>query len=133
MKKKPSDFELQILGVLWESAPMTVREVRASLTDEKERAYTSVLSVMQVMEKKGYLKREKPESGTADNWFPAIDRSEVTKPLMRGLMTQLFGGRPSAVLQQLLDAESVDAEELAAIRELLKEHESKSSEGSRRD
>lgn len=129
MKKKPSDFELQILGVLWESAPMTVREVRANLTDEKERAYTSVLSVMQVMEKKALLRREKPESGTADNWFPAVDRSEVTKPLMRGLMRQLFGGRPSVVMQQLLDAESVDAGEIDAIRKLLKEHESKSSGG----
>ena len=51
----------------------------------------------------------------------------MTKPLMRGLMTQLFGGRPSAVMQQLLDAESVDADEIDAIRKLLKEHESKGS------
>lgn len=127
MKKKPSDFELQILGVLWESAPMTVREVRANLTDEKVRAYTSVLSVMQVMEKKGLLRREKPEAGTADNWFPAVERSEVTQPLMRGLMNQLFGGRPSVVMQQLLDGESIDTDEIDAIRKLLKEHESKSS------
>ncbi|MDQ8207861.1 BlaI/MecI/CopY family transcriptional regulator [Coraliomargarita sp. SDUM461003] len=124
MSKKPSDFELQILGVLWESAPQTVREVRASLTDEKERAYTSVLSVMQVMEKKGYLRREKASSGNADLWSPAVDRAAVTSPLIRGWVQQLFGGRPSAVMQQLLDGDSVDASEVAEIRRLLKEYES---------
>ncbi|HBR93236.1 MAG TPA: CopY family transcriptional regulator [Opitutae bacterium] len=124
MKKKPSDFELQILGVLWESSPLTVREVRSALTDEKERAYTSVLSVMQVMEKKGLLRREKPESGNADLWIPAVERSAVTKPLMHGLVRQLFGGRPSAVMQQLLDGDHVDAAELAEIRKLLKDYES---------
>ena len=50
MKRKPSDFELQILSVLRASAPLTVREVRERLGDGKKRAYTSVLSVMQVME-----------------------------------------------------------------------------------
>ena len=47
---KPSDLEMQILSVLWENGPLTVREVLKMMPDKKERAYTSVLSVMQVME-----------------------------------------------------------------------------------
>ncbi|MCA9092782.1 MAG: BlaI/MecI/CopY family transcriptional regulator, partial [Planctomycetaceae bacterium] len=53
--KKPSDLELQILHVLWQAGPSTVRDVLEKLPDQKKRAYTSVLSVMQVMQKKGFL------------------------------------------------------------------------------
>src|SRR5678816_4596767 len=52
---EPSDFELQILGVLWDRTEASARQVLESLPDNKPRAYTSVLSVMQVMEKKGFL------------------------------------------------------------------------------
>jgi predicted transcriptional regulator len=52
-KYQPAEFELQVLGVLWEHGPSTVREVLERLPDGKPRAYTSVLSVMQVMQKKG--------------------------------------------------------------------------------
>ncbi|MEM0968195.1 MAG: BlaI/MecI/CopY family transcriptional regulator [Verrucomicrobiota bacterium] len=127
--KKPSDFELHILSVLWTSAPLTVREVRERLADGKERAYTSVLSVMQVMEKKGLLRREKPAKGSADHWFPAVKRETVTTPLMQRLIGQVFGGKPSAVMQQLLQAESLDAEELAEIRRLLEAYEAEQGEG----
>ncbi|CAA6691894.1 MULTISPECIES: BlaI/MecI/CopY family transcriptional regulator [unclassified Lentimonas] len=124
IKKKPSDFELHILSILWETAPLTVREVRERLTDGKERAYTSVLSVMQVMEKKGFLRRERPATGSADHWLPAVERDVVATPLMQRLISQVFGGKPSAVMQQLLQADSVDAGELAEIRKLLEAHES---------
>ena len=127
IQKKPSDFELHILSVLWESAPLTVREVRERLMDGKERAYTSVLSVMQVMEKKGFLRRERPATGTADHWLPAVERDTVTTPLMKRLVNQVFGGKPSAVMQQLLQSDSVDADELAEIRKLLEAHESNRS------
>lgn len=130
--KKPSDFELHILSVLWESAPLTVREVRERLTDGKTRAYTSVLSVMQVMEKKGFLRRSKNEAGSADHWYPDVEKRSVTVPLMRRLVRQVFGGKPSAVMQQLLQEESIDEKELAEIRELLDSYESKNrEEGSR--
>ena len=52
---KPSDLELQILSFLWEKGPSTAREVLEAIPDGKKRAYTSILSVMQVMEKKGFL------------------------------------------------------------------------------
>lgn len=133
MNKKPSDFELHILSVLWKSAPLTVREVRERLADGKERAYTSVLSVMQVMEKKGFLHRKKPDKGSADYWHPAVERDEVATPLMKRLISQVFGGKPSAVMQQLLQADSVNADELAKIRELLEAHENEQSENTQHD
>jgi predicted transcriptional regulator len=49
---QPSELELQILGVLWDRGPSTVREIMEGLTDDKERSYTAVLSVVQTMQRK---------------------------------------------------------------------------------
>ncbi len=64
-KSQPSDLELQVLGVLWGRGAATVREILESLPDGKRRAYTSVLSVVQVMEKKGLVKRQRERDGLA--------------------------------------------------------------------
>jgi predicted transcriptional regulator len=122
MLKRPSEFELQILGLLWETAPLTVREVLERLPDGKKRAYTSVLSVMQVMEKKGLLARSRGE-GLADVWRPAVGREHIMKPMLQRLMDHLFAGKPSAVMQQLLDGGDVSAEELAKIRRMIDDAE----------
>src|SRR5512147_246673 len=102
---QPSDFELQILGVLWDRTEASARQVLEALPDNKPRAYTSVLSVMQVMEKKGYL-AHRLEGKTN------IYRAKVTKGRgmgggMGGLVDLVFGGRPAAVLQTLLEDKSV--------------------------
>jgi BlaI family penicillinase repressor len=122
MNRKPSEFEFQVLGLLWDAAPLTVREVLERLPDGKKRAYTSVLSVMQVMEKKGLLTRTRGE-GLADQWSPAVRREETVRPVLRRLMDHLFAGRPSAVMQQLLEGGEVTREELARIRRLIDEAE----------
>lgn len=114
---KPSDLELQVLSVLWEQGPLTVRDLQDCLPDGKQRAYTTVLSVLQVMEKKGLVKHTR--DGLAHLYHPAVKREKVLKPLMGGLVKHVFGGRPSAVLQCLLDAEKVDDEELGEIRKLI--------------
>jgi predicted transcriptional regulator len=115
----PSDFELQILGVLWEGGPATVRQVLERLADGKERAYTSVLSVMQVMQKKGFLAAEKEPGGPAHVFTPLVSRAQVAGPLLRGLVARVFGGRTHAAVQQLLDEEQVSRDELEKLRELL--------------
>jgi len=119
IKKRPSDFELQVLGVLWGSPGLTVREVRERLPDGKDRAYTSVLSVMQVMRKKGFLDKEKGDGGGGDRWRAVVGREEISKPILRRLTDQVFGGKPSLVMQQLLDAENLDPAEVGEIRKLL--------------
>jgi len=132
MKAKPSNFELQILGVLWETPGLTVREVRERLSDGKERAYTSVLSVMQVMEGKDLLSRERPGKGSADHWSASVQREEVSRPLLRRLMDQVFGGSPSTVMQHLLDSKKVDRREVEEIRRLLEKYESDLEESDER-
>lgn len=122
-KIQPAGLELQILNILWDKGPSTVREVRDRIADGKERAYTTVLSTMQVMERKKLIKRKGTVSG-AIVYATAVQREQVSKPALRELVSSMFGGKPSAVMQHLLDERMVDASELAEIRRLLDEHAS---------
>lgn len=121
----PSDLELQILAVLWERGPSTVRQVNEALPDDKQRAYTSVLSVMQVMQKKGLLKVAAERQGLANVYQPAVTRRKVLGPVMRGMVRKVFGGSASAAVQHLLNENKVSADELAEIRDMLDTLESK--------
>ncbi len=126
MSKKlnnPSEFELQILGVLWRDGPSTVRQILERLPDGKKRAYTSVLSVMQVMEKKGLLARQPAESGLAHVYRAKVAQRKVMGPMLRGLVTKAFGGNSTAAVQQLLSEADIDTDEIAQIREMLNEIE----------
>lgn len=123
---KPSELELQVLGVLWDQGPATARDVLEALPDGKPRAYTTVLTVLQVMEKKGLVHHT--SQGKAHVYHPRVKRQAVVGEVLRGLVRHAFGGRSSDMVQCLLDSESVNAEELAEIRRLLRDHDSKERE-----
>lgn len=118
---KPSELEMQILGVLWRGGPAPVREVLTAMPDGKKRAYTTVLSAMQVMEKKGLLTRTR--EGMTDHWRPAVSKSRVLGPFLRNLVANVFGGQPMQVMQHLLQETEVDEADVDAIRRLLDEHQ----------
>ncbi len=120
MITKPSELEMQVLGVLWRRGPSTTREVLGELPDGKQRAYTTVLSVMQVMEKKGLLTRS--TESHAHQWRPAVTRRQVLGPVLRSLVRNVFGGSPSAAIQQLLNDNELTPAELQAIDAALAEH-----------
>ena len=120
---RPSALELQVLGVLWDRGPSPVRAVMEVMPDGKERAYTTILSVMQVMEKKGLLGHT--QQGQAHLYAAKVKRGQVVGPLMKDLLRNVFGGSKADVLQCLLDGAPADADDLAAIREVIREAERK--------
>jgi BlaI family penicillinase repressor len=116
-RAKPSGLEMQVLSVLWERGPATAREVLAAMPDGKKRAYTSILSVMQVMEKKGLLTHT--SRGVAHVYRPAVNKHHVLQPFLRRVLNEVFGGRPAAMMQALLDETSVSEDDLAEMHRLL--------------
>ncbi|CAM2009120.1 BlaI/MecI/CopY family transcriptional regulator [Acanthopleuribacter pedis] len=115
--KPPSQLETQILGLLWREGPLTARQVLEQLPDGKSRAYTSVLSTMQVMEKKGLLDHQR--QGKTHVYRPLVEKEEVLRPVWRDLLRNFFSGRPAAAMQHLINESEVDAAELDEIRALL--------------
>lgn len=126
---QPSDLELQVLSVLWDRGPSTVRQVLEAMPDQKQRAYTTVLSIMQVMEKKGLLEHHR--EGQSYVYHAKAQRQQVLKPLMRDLLRNVFGGKASAALQYLLAAAEVDDEEMRQIRQLIDQSARRPGEGGR--
>lgn len=116
-KKRPSELELQFLSVLWESGPLTVRQLHELLRDGKNRAYTTVLATLQSMEKKGLVDHQR--EGMANVYRPIVSKEKIMKPFMNGLLQNLFSGDISSVVQSLIDSSNPDEKELKAIRKLI--------------
>ena len=117
----PSDLELQVLAVLWRRGALTARDVREALPDGKHRAYTTVLSVLQVMEKKGLVSHT--VSGQANVYRPEVTRRQALGPLLRAMVRNVFGGSAAEAVVSLVSENDVSAEEMAEIRRLLDERE----------
>ncbi len=116
-KTKPSDLEMQILSVLWDRGASTAREVLDAMPDGKKRAYTSILSVMQVMEKKGLLTHT--NRGTAYVYKPAVNKNKIIRPFVRKVVTEVFGGQPAAMMQALINEATISNDDLSQIHQLL--------------
>jgi BlaI family transcriptional regulator, penicillinase repressor len=120
---RPSELELQILAILWDRGPSTVRAIRDALPDGKTRAYTTVLTLVQIMEKKGLVGHE--SQGQTHVYHPLVQRRQVLRPMMRDLLRNVFLGNPAQAVQCLLDGASLDEEELSQIRKLVQNASSK--------
>jgi predicted transcriptional regulator len=119
-KSQPSNLEMQVLSILWAKGPMGARQVLEELPDKKERAYTTVLSVMQVMEKKGLLRHE--TEGNRHIYSPTVKKSEVLGSFLKGLVSNLFGGSAANAMQHLLQTTPVSGEEIQEMQAVLDAH-----------
>ena len=114
---RPSELELQVLSVLWTSGPSTVRDVLERMRDGKKRSYTTILTVLQVLEGKK-LVRHRVE-GRAHVYHAAVSRKQVLGPLLRNLVERVFGGSTTLAVQQLISENPITADELDEIDALL--------------
>ena len=118
---QPSDGELEILQVLWEEGPSTVRQVQEVLCRRREVGYTTALKLMQIMTEKGLVLRD--ESQRSHIYHSRFSREHTQQQLVGNLMSKAFGGSAEMLVMQALSAKKVSREELAEIRKLLNELE----------
>lgn len=112
------DAELEVLKVLWDHGPMTVREALGILQQMgRDLAYTTVLTMMTRLEGKGVVAANK--SGQAYVYRPRVSRERVTRDRLHGLIEQLFNGTPGSLVLQLMQSERFSAGELAEFRSLI--------------
>ena len=106
---RPSELEMQILSVLWNKGSQTVRQVLDSMPDRKTRAYTTILSMMQIMNKKGLIEKQ-GKDGTAHVFAATRAQDAILKPLLGQMVENFFFGNRHAVVQMLYDGEVSQAE-----------------------
>lgn len=120
---KPTAGELEILRILWQRGPSTVRAVHEVLSREKDVGYTTVLKLMQIMTAKGTLRRNQQQRAHV---YEACQPEEKTKRALAGDMLQrVFQGSASELMLHALDGRQTSRAELERLRQLLDDYERK--------
>jgi predicted transcriptional regulator len=118
---RPTDAELEILSVLWEHGPSTVREVHQTLLANKPAGYTTVLKIMQIMAEKGLVRRD--ETARAHIYHARQPREQTERQLLGHLVDRVFSGSASRLVMRALASRKASPEELSEIRGMLDELE----------
>ena len=114
---RPTDSELEILAVLWERGPSTVRDVHTALSASKPTGYTTVLKLMQIMSEKGLVRRN--ETDRAHVYEARQPAEQTQRQLLRHLLDRAFNGSASRLVMQALATRATSREELSEIRRML--------------
>jgi BlaI family penicillinase repressor len=113
----PTELELEILKILWRGGPCLGRQVRDALVPFRDLAYTSVMTILGIMARKGYVRRSKGALGYV--YRASISEELATKRMFGDMMDRLFGGSAVAVMQHLVETSDLDDEELRQLRHLI--------------
>jgi predicted transcriptional regulator len=125
MSRRPSssltDGELRIMRVLWDLSRATGTEIieRLQATDATVPAYNSVLTMLRILERKGYVRHQK--DGRAFTFEPLVDRQVARTSALTNLLTKFFDGSPALLVLDLFGHGSVDTKELSRLRALIDE------------
>jgi predicted transcriptional regulator len=114
-----TEVELEFMTVVWATGGGTVREILAVLNQAQERAYTSVATVLKIMDQKGFLTSERADRSLI--YRPAIPKAEYQKTSLKNLSSKLFNDTPAALVARLVDDEEVTDDMLVEMRALLNE------------
>jgi BlaI family transcriptional regulator, penicillinase repressor len=123
MKYKPTDAELEIMQVLWEKGPSTVRAVHDELTKKRSVVYTTTLKVMQNMTEKKLLARS--TDSVSHVYECRISKAEVQNDLFDNFVDKVFKGSATSILMQALGKSKPSASELEKIKKMIEELEKK--------
>ncbi len=118
---RPTDRELTILRILWDSGPSTVRHVNDAMNADGSTGYTTTLKLMQIMTEKGLLRRD--DSKFKHVFKPALTEEKAQKQLVGDLLERAFSGSAEKLVMRALSAKNISARELASIRKMLDEFE----------
>ena len=111
------ETEMEVLHHVWDLGEASVRDVRDRILEDRQVAYTTVMTVMKKLADKGYLTYE--QEGRKYIYSPAEEPGKVQHSLLRRLMDQVFHGSPMAVVQTLVEREDLSEAERAEIRRLI--------------
>ncbi len=118
---KPTDSELEILQILWQSGASTVKSVNEKLNEKKETGYTTTLKMLQIMFEKNLVERDENERSHV--YKVVIKQNDIQKVLLDKLLETAFSGSATNLVMQALGNSQPSKEELKKIKDLLNQIE----------
>jgi BlaI family transcriptional regulator, penicillinase repressor len=118
---KPTESELEILSILWENGPSTVKFINDKLNEKKDVGYTTTLKIMQIMFDKDLLSREK--SGRSHTYRTKIKKDETRGILLEKILETAFSGSASKLVMQAIGRSRTSQKEIEEIKAYLEKFE----------
>lgn len=118
---KPTDSELEIMQILWEHGPLTVRQVNEEMNRYRKVGYTTTLKIMQIMADKKLLSRD--TASRSHIYAPEISPEEVQTDVLNHILKTVFRGNNSSLIMQALGNHRVSESELEQIKRLIQKME----------
>ena len=109
--------ELEMMNVIWRIGPCSVLQVVEQLRPERELAYTSVSTIVRILEQKGYVISSK--EGRGHMYEAAVSKEDYQRSTVQRMVTSVFDNTPALLVRRLLDTESLSSDDLAEICALL--------------
>jgi BlaI family transcriptional regulator, penicillinase repressor len=114
-----TDAEARVMAVLWKQGTATVADVVAELQKKRIVSYSTVQTILRILESKGYVAHEK--DGRAFVFRPRVDERQARRRAMRHLVSRLFNGSPSLLVLNVLEDEQIDRHEMARLKKLIED------------
>jgi predicted transcriptional regulator len=114
-----TDAEARLMAVLWEREAATVADVLAAVRTKRPLTYSTVQTMMRILEEKGYAKHEKV--GRAFIYRAVIDAKQARRRALKHLVSRLFDNSPSLLVLNVLEDEQIDPAELKQLKKLIED------------
>jgi len=114
-----TDGEARLMAVLWAKRRATVAEVQAALKGRHKVTYSTVQTILRILEAKGYVVHEK--AGRAFVYRPVLDERQARRRALRHMLTRLFDNSPSLLVLNVLEDERMSPEELERLKQLIRD------------
>lgn len=121
IRMKPTDAELEVLQILWDQGPLTVRKVNEKLNEQRRVGYTTTLKIMQIMLEKGLVMRDADRRSHV--YAPLLQPDEVQHSIIDHLLKTVFNGNRTRMIMSALGNHDASSEELEEIRKLIEKME----------
>ena len=105
--------ELEIMKIVWRLGPASVRQVHEALSEHRKIAYTTVMTMMTILQRKGHLKRKL--AGRAYVYQPTRQKRQVMRGMVKEFLDRVFNGSAEPLLLHLVEDEQLSAEDLEEI------------------
>lgn len=115
------ETEMEVLHHVWDMGEATVKQVRKRILEDREVAYTTIMTVMKNLAEKGYLKYRK--DGVSYVYSPAKEPESVRSNLIKDLMKKVFKGSPKELVQTLVNSKEMSADDIMEIKDMINKME----------